>query len=47
MDTYNNLYIRNIIGKKLINNFNFKLTENQIRVVNEINDDLKSNYYPL
>ena len=32
------------LSKKLINNFNFKLTENQIRVVNEINDDLKSDY---
>ena len=32
------------LSKKLIDNFNFKLTENQIRVVNEINDDLKSDY---
>ncbi len=32
------------ISKKLINNFNFKLTKNQIDIINQINTDLKSNY---
>jgi len=30
--------------KKLIDNFNFELTQNQIKIVNEINQDLKSEY---
>ena len=31
-------------SKKLIDNFNFELTQNQIKIVNEINQDLKSEY---
>ena len=31
-------------SKKLIDNFNFKLTENQIRIIKEINVDLRSDY---
>ncbi len=34
----------NCLEKKLINNFNFKLTNNQIEIINEINNDLKSEY---
>ena len=32
------------LSKKLINNFNYKLTENQITIIKEINDDLRSDY---
>ena len=32
------------ISKKLIDNFNFKLTKNQIDIIKQINTDLRSNY---
>jgi len=32
----------NYLTKKIINNFNFKLTKNQIEIINEINIDLES-----
>ena len=34
----------NKLSNKLIKNFKFKLTKNQINVINEINNDLKSKY---
>ena len=34
----------NYLTKKIINNFNFKLTKNQIEIINEINNDLGSGY---
>tara|TARA_Y100000590_G_scaffold165535_1_gene189548 strand:- start:113 stop:2182 length:2070 start_codon:yes stop_codon:yes gene_type:complete len=33
-----------LIHKKIINNFDFKLTKNQVDIINDINNDLKSNY---
>ena len=32
------------ISKKLVSNFNFELTENQIQIIKEIDNDLKSDY---
>jgi len=37
-------YFDNNLSKKIINNFNFKLTQNQIEIIDEINKDLKSDY---
>ena len=34
----------NYVEKKLLNNFNFDLTKNQIKIIDEINTDLKSSY---
>ena len=34
----------NSLENKLLNNFNFSLTKNQLKIINEINVDLKSNY---
>ena len=33
-----------LLSKKLINNFNFVLTENQMQIIEEINNDIKSDY---
>ena len=38
----NNKNFDNFLSEKLINNFNFKLTENQNNIIKEINSDLKS-----
>ena len=37
-------YFDDSLSKKLISNFNFKLTNNQIKIIEEINSDLKSDY---
>jgi ATP-dependent DNA helicase RecG len=34
----------NFLENKLLNNFNFNLTKNQLKIIDEINADLKSNY---
>ena len=33
-----------LLSKKLINNFNFVLTQNQMQIIEEINNDIKSDY---
>ena len=33
----------NYLGKKILNNLEFKLTKNQEKIINEINEDLRSN----
>jgi len=38
----NNKFFENTLSNSLINNFNFKLTQNQERIIEEINKDLKS-----
>ena len=37
-----NKVFKNILSNILINNFNFELTQNQKKIINEINEDLKS-----
>ena len=39
-----NKKFNNLLSNKIINNFNFTLTNNQIKNINEINCDLKSDY---
>jgi len=34
----------NLLEKKLLNNFDFSLTKNQLKIIDEVNTDLKSNY---
>jgi len=37
-------FFDNNISKKLVSNFNFELTKNQIQIIKEIDNDLKSDY---
>ena len=39
-----NKIFENLTYNKIIKNFNFTLTKDQVRVINEINNDLKSNF---
>jgi len=39
----NKKVFNNLLEKKLLNNFNFNLTKNQLKIIDEINTDLKSN----